>query len=81
LGLAQFALIHQDCFLFAARDCSSIAPMKTFQLVEHGVPGRFELRDVPDPKPARGEMVVDGRTSLPPQRGDGLKVRVVSLSA
>jgi len=35
--------------------------MKAFQLVEHGTPGRFELRDVPDPKPAPGEVVVDVR--------------------
>jgi 2-desacetyl-2-hydroxyethyl bacteriochlorophyllide A dehydrogenase len=35
--------------------------MKAFQLVEHGAPGRFELRDVPDPKPAPGELVVDVR--------------------
>lgn len=35
--------------------------MKAFQLVEHGAPGRFELRDVPDPKPAPGEVVVDVR--------------------
>src|SRR6185503_3668595 len=35
--------------------------MKAFQLVEHGAPGRFELRDVPDPKPSPGEVVVDVR--------------------
>src|SRR5258705_11354672 len=35
--------------------------MKAFQLVEHGAPGRFELRNVPDPKPAPGEVVVDVR--------------------
>jgi NADPH:quinone reductase-like Zn-dependent oxidoreductase len=35
--------------------------MKAFQLVEHGAPGRFELRDVPDPKPAPGEVVVEVR--------------------
>ena len=35
--------------------------MKAFQLVEHGAPGRFELRDVPDPEPAPGEVVVDVR--------------------
>ncbi len=35
--------------------------MKAFQLVEHGAPGRFELREVPDPKPAPGEVVVDVR--------------------
>ncbi|MBK9137922.1 MAG: zinc-binding dehydrogenase [Verrucomicrobia bacterium] len=32
--------------------------MKAFQLVAHGEPGRFALRDVPDPSPARGEVVV-----------------------
>ncbi len=35
--------------------------MKAFQLVGHGTPGRFELRDVADPKPALGEVVVDMR--------------------
>jgi len=35
--------------------------MKAFQLVEHGAPGRFELRDVPDPKPAPGDVVIDVR--------------------
>jgi NADPH:quinone reductase-like Zn-dependent oxidoreductase len=32
--------------------------MKSFQLLAHGQPGRFELRDVPDPKPGAGEVVV-----------------------
>jgi NADPH:quinone reductase-like Zn-dependent oxidoreductase len=32
--------------------------MKAFQLIAHGNPGRFELRDVPDPRPAPGEVVV-----------------------
>ena len=32
--------------------------MKAFQLVAHGAPGRFELRDVPDPAPGPGEAVV-----------------------
>ncbi|HWN96890.1 MAG TPA: zinc-binding dehydrogenase [Methylomirabilota bacterium] len=35
--------------------------MRAFQLVEHGAPGKFELRDVPDPKPAPGEVVVEVR--------------------
>jgi len=35
--------------------------MKAFQLVAHGVPGKFELRDVPDPKPQPGEVVVEVR--------------------
>lgn len=35
--------------------------MKAFQLVSHGRPGKFELRDVPDPKPVAGEVVVDVR--------------------
>src|SRR5438067_10483578 len=35
--------------------------MKAFQLVAHGAPGKFELRDVPDPKPQPGEVVVDVR--------------------
>lgn len=32
--------------------------MKAFQLIEHGTPGRFELRDVPEPQPGPGEVVV-----------------------
>jgi len=35
--------------------------MKAFQLVANGAPGRFEIRDVPDPKPQPGEVVVDVR--------------------
>ena len=35
--------------------------MKAFQLVAHGIPGRFELRDVPDPQPQSGEVVLDVR--------------------
>jgi len=32
--------------------------MKAVQLVAHGAPGKFELRDVPDPQPGPGEAVV-----------------------
>jgi 2-desacetyl-2-hydroxyethyl bacteriochlorophyllide A dehydrogenase len=32
--------------------------MKAIQLVAHGQPGQFELREVPDPKPAAGNVVV-----------------------
>lgn len=32
--------------------------MKAIQLVRHGQPGVFELRDVPDPHPGNGEVVV-----------------------
>src|SRR5438105_13792268 len=32
--------------------------MKAIQLVAHGSPGKFELRDLPDPKPGAGEVVV-----------------------
>jgi 2-desacetyl-2-hydroxyethyl bacteriochlorophyllide A dehydrogenase len=32
--------------------------MKALQLVAHGAPGKFELRDVPDPQPGPGEAVV-----------------------
>src|SRR5436853_4706958 len=35
--------------------------MKAFQLIAHGAPGKFELRDVPEPKPQPGEVVVDVR--------------------
>lgn len=32
--------------------------MKALQLVEHGRPGRFEVRDIPKPEPGPGEVVV-----------------------
>src|SRR3954463_6411623 len=32
--------------------------MKALQLVAHGAPGKFELRDVPNPQPGPGEAVV-----------------------
>ncbi|MCX8155986.1 MAG: zinc-binding dehydrogenase [Verrucomicrobiae bacterium] len=32
--------------------------MKAVQLVAHGKPGRFEMRDLPDPRPGEGEVVV-----------------------
>src|SRR5580704_11422674 len=32
--------------------------MKAMQLMAHGTPGRFELRDVPEPKAGPGEVVV-----------------------
>src|SRR2546426_380173 len=32
--------------------------MKAVQLVAHGAPGKFELRELPDPQPASGEVVV-----------------------
>ncbi len=35
--------------------------MKAFQLMAHGTPGHFELRDVPEPIPQRGEVVVEVR--------------------
>jgi len=36
--------------------------MKAIQLVAHGAPGKFELRDLPDPHPAAGEVVVQVQT-------------------
>lgn len=33
--------------------------MKAFQLVAHGIPGRFEFREVPEPAPGPGEVVVE----------------------
>lgn len=36
-----------------------MAPMKAMQLVEHGRPGRFELRELPDPVPSPNEVVVE----------------------
>ncbi len=35
--------------------------MNAFQLVAHGQPGKFELRNLPDLKPAAGEVVVSVR--------------------
>ncbi|MDB6108707.1 MAG: Alcohol dehydrogenase zinc-binding domain protein [Pedosphaera sp.] len=32
--------------------------MKAIQLIAHGAPGQFELRDLPDPKPGPDEVVV-----------------------
>jgi 2-desacetyl-2-hydroxyethyl bacteriochlorophyllide A dehydrogenase len=32
--------------------------MKSVQLTAHGTPGRFEVRDLPDPQPATGEAIV-----------------------
>ncbi|HHY85699.1 MAG TPA: zinc-binding dehydrogenase [Verrucomicrobia bacterium] len=33
--------------------------VKAFQLTAHGVPGQFALRDLPDPQPGPGEVIVD----------------------
>jgi NADPH:quinone reductase-like Zn-dependent oxidoreductase len=35
--------------------------MKAFQLIAHGAPGKFQLRDIPKPSPASGEVVVEVR--------------------
>src|SRR5438445_722430 len=35
-----------------------MAGMKAVQLIAQGKPGQFELRDLPDPKPAAGEVIV-----------------------
>lgn len=35
--------------------------MKTLQLLAHGVPGRFALQEVPEPRPRPGEVVVGVR--------------------
>jgi NADPH:quinone reductase-like Zn-dependent oxidoreductase len=35
--------------------------MRALRLVAHGKPGRFELCDVPEPQPGRGEVVVEVR--------------------
>src|SRR5260370_7516004 len=32
--------------------------MKAVQLIAHGVPGRFELRELPDPQPAPSKAVI-----------------------
>jgi 2-desacetyl-2-hydroxyethyl bacteriochlorophyllide A dehydrogenase len=36
--------------------------MKAVQLVAHGTPGKFELRELPDPQPGPGEVVVQVQT-------------------
>ena len=36
--------------------------MKAVQLIAHGAPGRFELRDLPEPQPAPDEVVVQVQT-------------------
>lgn len=33
--------------------------MKAIELIAHGMPGRFELRDLPEPQPRLGEVVVE----------------------
>src|SRR5258708_30730077 len=33
--------------------------MKAVQLTDHGVPERFELRELPDPQPAPSEAVIE----------------------
>src|SRR5438128_1339484 len=33
--------------------------MRAVQLVAHGIPGRFQLKSIPDPKAALGEVVVE----------------------
>ncbi len=33
--------------------------MKAVQLLAHGQPGKFELREVPDPKPGRDEVILE----------------------
>jgi len=37
--------------------------MRTCQLTAHGQPGRFEFRNLPDPSPGEGEIVVNVRAS------------------
>jgi NADPH:quinone reductase-like Zn-dependent oxidoreductase len=32
--------------------------VKALQLIAHGVPGKFELRDLPEPQPSPDEVVV-----------------------
>ena len=39
-----------------------VGSMKAVQLIAHGSPGKFELRDVPDPHPAPDEVVVQVQT-------------------
>jgi NADPH:quinone reductase-like Zn-dependent oxidoreductase len=44
--------------LAAAQRTTQPCRVKAFQLLSHGAPGRFELRDVPQPAPGGGEVVV-----------------------
>lgn len=41
-----------------ARTGSSLSPVNALQLVAHGNPGRFEIRQVPDPTPSDDEAVI-----------------------
>jgi NADPH:quinone reductase-like Zn-dependent oxidoreductase len=41
---------------FAVR--ATLGGVKAFQLVAHGAPGRFELRELPEPRPGPGEALV-----------------------
>src|SRR5882762_3923063 len=49
---------YKFCRLPVATVPDSLRAMKSVQLIAHGTPGRFEIRDLPDPKPATGEVVV-----------------------
>src|SRR5260370_3118552 len=40
------------------RSLISVQLMKAVQLIAHGIPGRFELRELPEPQPAPSEAVV-----------------------
>jgi 2-desacetyl-2-hydroxyethyl bacteriochlorophyllide A dehydrogenase len=35
--------------------------MRAIQLIAHGIPGRFQIQDLPDPHPAPGEVVIEVR--------------------
>jgi NADPH:quinone reductase-like Zn-dependent oxidoreductase len=67
--VAKFGAISTDYFTpggwLAARRGLEFRPglvfnwrMKAFQLMAHGAPGVFALRDVPEPKPGTGEVAV-----------------------
>lgn len=41
-----------------SREPQQRGPVNAFQLVAHGQPGRFELREVPEPRPGPDEVIV-----------------------
>ena len=52
--------VQRSMFFFSAFSASLryAGAVKAVQLIAHGTPGKFELRELPDPKPAPGEVVV-----------------------
>jgi D-arabinose 1-dehydrogenase-like Zn-dependent alcohol dehydrogenase len=59
-GLLFSAVLNpRHCGLLICQSPRLIAAVKAVQLLAHGSPGKFELRDVPDPRPGANEVVVE----------------------